>query len=285
MRKQEMRCSISNIAWDKTADEAMYDFMGQNGFQGLEIAPSRLFGEHPYACIEEASAYARRLEHSYGIEIVSMQSIWYGRGENLFSSEQERDCLMAYTKQAIAFAAAIGCKNLVFGCPRNRRIGQSRTRESALAYAAAFFSKLGEMAAENGVRIAIEANPAIYGTDFLNTTEEAAAFLHSIAQVTNLKPDEGLSLNLDLGTMIYHQESMEWLSQQEKTAGISHVHISEPLLNQIQQRALHKEVIDWLMKRNYRGYFSIEMGKRENLQEVKDAMLYVKGLFEEIDYE
>lgn len=54
--------------------------------------------------------------------MISMQSIWYGRTEKLFGTEEERNLLLDYTKSAVDFAAAIGCKNLVFGCPKNRCI-------------------------------------------------------------------------------------------------------------------------------------------------------------------
>ena len=46
--------------------------------------------------------------------VASMQSIWYQRTEKLFGSEAERETLLSYTKQAIDFAEAAGCPNLVF---------------------------------------------------------------------------------------------------------------------------------------------------------------------------
>ena len=35
--------AISNIAWHKEDDEAVYTAMQQAGFTGLEIAPTRIF--------------------------------------------------------------------------------------------------------------------------------------------------------------------------------------------------------------------------------------------------
>ena len=40
--------SISNIAWHKEDDEAVYTAMQQAGFTGLELAPTRIFSETPY---------------------------------------------------------------------------------------------------------------------------------------------------------------------------------------------------------------------------------------------
>ena len=39
--------AISNIAWHKEDDEAVYTAMQQAGFTGLEIAPTRIFPEKP----------------------------------------------------------------------------------------------------------------------------------------------------------------------------------------------------------------------------------------------
>ena len=37
------KLAISNIAWHKSDDEAVYTAMQQAGFTGLEIAPTRIF--------------------------------------------------------------------------------------------------------------------------------------------------------------------------------------------------------------------------------------------------
>ena len=49
-----MKLAISNIAWTKEKDESMYAHLLQKGFQGLEIAPTRLFSERPYEHLKEA---------------------------------------------------------------------------------------------------------------------------------------------------------------------------------------------------------------------------------------
>ena len=38
-----IQLSISNIAWDKADDEAVYTEMKAHGFTGLELAPTRIF--------------------------------------------------------------------------------------------------------------------------------------------------------------------------------------------------------------------------------------------------
>lgn len=112
-----MKFSISNIAWTAENDEAVYKMMKDKGFSGLEIAPTRIFPDNPYDHAIEARKWAERLFEEQGFKVSSMQSIWYGRQEKLFGTEDERTALIEYTKNAIDFAKEIGCGNLVFWMP------------------------------------------------------------------------------------------------------------------------------------------------------------------------
>lgn len=260
-----LKLSISNIAWPKEADEEMYGHLMRMGYSGLEIAPSRLFGDEPYTRIREAAQWARDLKRAYGLNVPSMQSIWYGRTENMFKSSREAEALLAYSQSAVEFAGAVGCKNLVFGCPRNRNM--ETPSEACLKEAETFFTRLGAMAAEQDTCFGIEANPEIYHTNYLNTTPDAVSLLSQLDV-------PGLGLNLDVGTMIYNKEAIEnirpWLPW------ISHVHISEPGLAKIERRALHISLLRELAKAGYSGYVSVEMAKCGSLQEVLEVMSYIK---------
>mgnify|MGYP001163163240 CR=1 FL=1 len=91
-----MKLAISNIAWSEKDDLKMYDFLKSNFFKRLEIAPTRLFPDNPYDNQEKAKDYLSMLILKYGLEICSMQSIWFGKTENLFSSDEERIELKLY---------------------------------------------------------------------------------------------------------------------------------------------------------------------------------------------
>ena len=88
-----MKLAVSNIAWTKENDEEMYAFLSSEKIDGLEIAPTRIFPETPYEKLEEASLFAAEIKRDYGLVIPSMQSIWFGRSENIFSSQEERNVL------------------------------------------------------------------------------------------------------------------------------------------------------------------------------------------------
>ena len=59
---------------------------------------------------------------------------------------------------------------------------------------------------------------------------------------------------------------------------MNHVHISEPYLKPIQHRSIHAELLSTLSENGYAGFVSIEMGKVDDLEEIRKAMLYVKEM-------
>lgn len=261
-----MKLAISNIAWAAEQDEAVYSLMQKYGFGGLEIAPTRIFPDAPYENIAEAKQWCKDLQEDYGFVVPSMQSIWFGRTEKVFGSNEERKALIEYTKKAIDFAAAIGCGNLVFGCPKNRVKPENADNAAAIE----FFRQAGEYAAQKGTVVAMEANPTIYGTNYINRTPEAFALIDEVGS-------NGFKLNLDVGTMIYNQEAVSELAG--KAEYINHVHISEPNLVLIEKRKLHQELADWLREVKYEDFVSVEIGRRDNLTDIENVLCYVKEVF------
>ena len=261
-----MKLSISNIGWGSINDTIVYELMKNHGFTGLEIAPTKIFPESPYERLDEAKTWAENLAKKSGFVIPSMQSIWFGRQEKIFGTEEERQILIEYTKKAIDFAEVIGCGNLVFGCPRNRNL----PAEVDASVAILFFKELGEYAIKHHTIIGMEANPPIYNTNYIIDTMSALKLIEEVAS-------EGFKLNLDVGTMIYNNEAVEELAG--KVDFINHVHISEPGLKMIEQRELHKELLYLLKRENYQGFVSIEMGKRDEIAEIEQSLKYVSEVF------
>ncbi len=261
-----MKLSISNIAWSSENDRLVYSIMKDNGFTGLEIAPTRVFPESPYDRLDEAGKMSSDLKETYGFVIPSMQSIWYGRNEKLFGSEEERNTLIQYTKKAIDFAEVIGCRNLVFGCPRNRNMPDG----ADCSIAVPFFKELGDYALLHNTVIGLEANPPIYNTNFINDTSSALDLISEVGS-------EGIKLNLDLGTVIANEEDVSVLVGRENL--LNHVHISEPMLKPIEERELHKELASILASCNYQGFVSIEMGKQDDMSLIESKIKYVSRIF------
>lgn len=261
-----MNLAISNIAWGKNEDESAYGLMQRYGFTGLEIAPTRVTPENPYDSIGVAVDFARTLRETYGFEIPSMQSILFGRSERLFGSPEERALLMDYLKKAVDFAAHIGCGNLVFGSPKNRIID----KKEDIAVAVEFFAEAGQYAARKSTTIAMEPNPVLYGTNFLNTTAEAIAFVRDVAS-------PGFRINLDFGTMIENQEDISLLNRGMSL--VNHIHISEPSLVPILERPEHQSLIKLCGDCGYTGFISIEMKQTDHcLEDIGKAMEYISRI-------
>ena len=261
-----MKISASNIGWKKEDDEFMYKWMNSNKIEGLEIAPTRIFAENPYDQLKEAKDWAKNLKEKWNLSIPSIQSIWYGRKENIFASEEERETLIDYTKRAIDFAHAIECSNLVFGCPRNRNMPQG----ADVCIAEEFFSKLGEYAKSCGSVLAMEANPPIYNTNFCNTTDEAIELIEKI-------DEPGFLLNLDVGTMIANDEDTDFLN--EHVSLINHVHISEPGLETIKERQLHNRIAKLLKDNAYTGFVSLEIKTQDDVINICKFIEYIASIF------
>ncbi|MBE5845241.1 MAG: sugar phosphate isomerase/epimerase [Butyrivibrio sp.] len=261
-----MKLSISNIGWAEENDAAVYSMMKKHGFVGLEIAPTRIFPEQPYNKLDDAREWADKLKAENGFVVPSMQSIWYGRTEKLFGTDEERSVLIDYTKKAIDFAETVGCKNLVFGCPRNRSIPDGADERITIK----FFKEIGDYAAEHGTVIGMEANPPIYNTNYINDTVSALELIEKVES-------EGFKLNLDVGTMVENGEDVNVLKRREKY--INHVHISEPGLKPIEERQLHRDLGALLKACNYNGFVSIEVGKQEKVENLENMMRYVEEIF------
>ena len=259
-----MKLSISNIAWSSENDQEMYAFLKQERFD-LEIAPTRIFLEDPYSDLNRASIFQKDLKSDFGLAIPSMQSICFGRSEAIFGTEEERKAIFDYTKKAIDFASAINCGNLVFGSPKNRIIGENQME---IAYE--FFKELGEYAKSKNTVLSMEANPEIYGTNFITTTAQAFDFVKEIK-------DSGIMVNVDLGTVINNEESLDTIEKNLNL--VNHIHISEPYLERIIPRKIHGELAAMLHQNAYSNYVSIEMKNQNNIELVKQTANYIKDSF------
>jgi len=263
-----MKLAISNIAWEASKDFEVYKLMEKYGFYGLEIAPTRLISDKPYDRIDEAEKLTGELKSLYNFEICSMQSILYGRTENIFESRESRKNITQYLIKAIDFAAAVSCRNMVFGCPKNRYM----TKEEDYEVAVDFFKELAEYALKKGTVISIEANPSMYGTNFINYTREAVGIVKDVNS-------KGFKVNLDFGTMIANGESVDEII--DHVDYINHVHISEPGLLPICQRREHRELASLLREKCYKGFVSIEMKKEEKdfPDNIERTMNYIAETF------
>lgn len=165
----------------------------------------------------------------------------------------------------------------MFGSPKNRALPDVSDR-SLWEQGIDFFRELGSYAREKNTAVGMEANPAIYDTNYINTTQEAVSLIREVGSA-------GFLLNLDAGAMIENREPVESLTGSARL--INHVHISEPFLKPVStdsgRRAFHGELAAFLRENGYQGYVSVEMGKTQDsagrISMLDEILAYGKEMF------
>lgn len=246
-----MKLAISNIAWSEN-HEFYYQLMCNNGFSGLEIAPTK-FDQDPYNKLNLALDIKKNLLDRYNLPIISMQSLLFGtEGLMLFHNQESRANLKTYLKKAIIYAKTINCPVLVFGNPKNRIMEKP---SSDYAIAVDFFKELGDFAEQYNTCLCIEPNPKEYGTNFINTVLEANQLVDDVKS-------SGFGMIIDTGTMIMNNDQPRLVL--EVLANTKHIHISMPFLKPLNWQVSSYEIwfkqfLVFIKNSVYNKFVSIEM--------------------------
>ena len=260
-RVPDMTLAISNIAWaPKELDDALA-IVQEAGARGLEIAPGLSFPDEADAFEPSPGAVSALLEKlsAYGVELVSMQSLLFGvNGAKLFGTPAETDAFQHGIGRAIGLAGILAIPNLVMGSPKNRAIPEGMDRDAAWQQARDTFRQLGDQAAEAGTVIALEPNPAAYGTNFMTHIHEAGEFCRFVCH-------PAVTVNFDIGAMQMNGEFDEAADRFDAISDVvSHVHISEPQLAPAPRDADGlKGLAAHLIGAGYDRWMSIEMRRVE----------------------
>lgn len=267
-----MRLAVSNIAWRLEEADAALDCLQALGVAGLEIAPGLTFPGEPDPVRPSPSAvdaWTVGLERR-GLTLASMQSLLFGRTEAaLFGDDDGRRAFEAGLEAAIDLAARLDCPNLVLGSPAARRIPNGMDARTAEAIALEVIGRLGDRCSQVGSILSLEPNPAIYGTNFLNTWGETLAFVRTLDH-------PAVRLNLDIGALIVNGETEAVIDSLPLAIDrIGHVHISEPgLAAAPADPAALSPLFAALQRQGHDGWVSIEMrsGDGDNLETLRSSV-------------
>ena len=218
-----MKLSVSNIAWAHGERLQAYALLQRAGITGLEVAPGILFADEPDVFDPSPDAARRAIQEiaGAGLQLTSMQAILFGvEGAALFGAAEDRARFDRSMRRAIAFANRFNIPNLVFGAPRQRVVPQGMPQATAWDLALEQFGPWAKAAQAAGTTLSVEANPAAYGTNFLNTFGETLDFVDRLAE-------PAVKVVLDTGAVRMNQDSFDLAAVISK---IGHVHLSEPLL-------------------------------------------------------
>lgn len=251
-----MKLAVSNIAWPQAQDAAVAEVLKDLGISGIEIAPTKIW-PHPLNATETEIDDYRSFWKDRGIAIVAAQALLFGKPElTLFESTETRQQTFDYLAGIVRLCARLGAEALVFGSPKNRRVG-SLPHHEASRNAVEFFSRVGEIAANTGTCIVMEANPPDYGADFVTRAAEAFELVERVNH-------PGFRLHLDTGCMTLAGDPIGRTFDRGFTL-LKHFHVSEPNLDPpvTSGRVDHAEFAAELQLHGYSGWVSLEMREQQ----------------------
>lgn len=252
-----MDVAISNIAWSPEDRLPIYAALCDRGVRGLEFAPGLLFHDDrdPFAPSPAALRRVRTELDAAQLTLVSMQSLLYGTTDAvLFGDEHQRRTFIESITRAIGLAGLLAVPNLVMGSPKNRIRPDDMSEDDADRIAVDVFRQLGDVAARHGTVLALEPNPAEYGTNFLTTFPDAKAFRDRVGHPS-------VTVNLDLGAL-HMTGDFGRLDEflQGALDAVSHLHVSRPHLSPAPHDTDEAASIRRAVERSdYSGWVSIEM--------------------------
>jgi D-psicose/D-tagatose/L-ribulose 3-epimerase len=263
-----VKLAMSAIAWEPPHDEAAARILREHGFEGVELAPTKIF-PRPDAAEDAEIAACRAAWETRALPIVALQALLFGRPDLTVFGEA-RESTLAYLSRVARLGARLGAGALVFGSPRNRARGKLPMAE-AWRSAVSFFRALGSAAAEAGTCVCIEPNPPRYGADFVTTSEEALRLVEEVAS-------PGFGLHLDAACALLAGEHFP-ASLRASAPVLRHVHLSEPDLAPVRARgSLDLPAIAAALRDiGYRGWVSVEM-KPAGLEAVRAAAAFASSL-------
>jgi sugar phosphate isomerase/epimerase len=250
-----MRLAISNIAWPLSEEDHVAELLQRAGVAGIEIAPTKIWPAPLEASELELEAY-RAFWQARGVSIVAAQSLLFGKPElTIFEDAETRSRTLAYLQGMTRVCARLGCQALVFGSPKNRRIGGLPIVQ-ARAIAQEFFGHLAESAEREGTAVVLEANPPAYGADFITRAADAIDLVKRVNH-------PGLRLHLDTACMTLAGDPIA----ETIAAGrdyLWHLHISQPFLAPVAADGIdHRAFAQALREQGYARWVSIEMREPE----------------------
>jgi D-psicose/D-tagatose/L-ribulose 3-epimerase len=242
------KLSVSNLAINPLASlEDTISFLLENGISGIEVAPTKYWGDLDQLNWFEVEKFSQKIKAS-GLSVSGLQSLMFNRPDlNLFDRETWVDLRKHFTL-LIELSKFLGSEILVFGSPKNRRRGSLSKFESD-CLAKEFFMSIDELLSSNSITVTIEPNSKDYNCDWVNTYKESveiASFLNS----------PWFAPQIDTGSQASQGEDVV---VSFRSALPAHIHVSEINLGPITNDMFHSRFGEQIRNSNYQGWVVLEM--------------------------
>lgn len=263
--------AISNLAWPAQEDDAALTLAAELGFDGIELAPAKVFGDLGTVGPDRIATYRRRLA-GMGLAVPALQGLLFGvSGVHLFADVESRARMAAHLRRVAAIAGDLGAGACVFGAPALRDPGTLPPAD-AHAIAVDFLRGLAPHFAAAGSRLCFEASPARYGCRFVTSTQQAFVLVDAVDAA-------GIALQFDTGTVFINGEDTAITARVAHRIG--HLHVSEPDLAPVGTGNIdHAPLAAALGATGYRGFVSIEMKAAPDWRAaVRQAYNFVENVY------
>jgi sugar phosphate isomerase/epimerase len=269
-----MRIAISNLAWDVNDDESVLEAMLEAGIHGVEIAPTKVWSSPDTVKESDAKRY-REFWGARGIQVIAMQALLFGRADlTIFGKPDVRRKTLDYLAKMVYLGELLGAHILVFGSPKNRKVG-ALSGEMIDSIAIPFFQEIGTIASDHHLIFCLEPNPPIYGCDYITTLSDGVRLVQKVQR-------EGFGLHLDAAGMTLSGEALG--ANAENAIRIAkHFHISDVDLAPVGSGTVdHLKLASILRKMKYEQWTSIEMRAStgsDNVNQIRKALRFAKDTY------
>ena len=279
---------ISNITNNGISWKQFYEIMKLKKIFNIELALTKYY---TWQELFDYPEYINNIKNDIAaanINIYSLQSITYGILGSIFDNIETYDKIKNHIFRVIDIATILGVKNLVFGCPKNRKIpllslfSNSNNLSSLNNKYDVIFKKfmveLGEYIGSREIIISIENNSKKYDCNYLNTLDEVVKIVKFIGH-------SKIKMMVDIGNCIMENESINEINNliAENINIINHIHISMPFLTPLHSvlDTTLKTInifIQHLSKIKYDKYFSLEFINNNNNDKIIENELKILNL-------
>jgi sugar phosphate isomerase/epimerase len=252
-----MNLGISNIAWDFSDDELVYEFLYNNNVGFLEVAPARINPNINSGLPFNLQIFQDKFD-SYKLNVRSAQAILFGTNDLSIFHRHTWNDFYKHLNLIFKFCNVMGISKIVFGSPKSRKFNNSYSISKNVEEASIFFTEVSKIAQQYNLLILVEANPKQYDCDFLNSHEEVGNFISSLC-LDNIK------MQIDTGAALMNgQRDIDFLINGDFEC--KHVHLSLPFLNSNYDlhRSFFISFINKLIKIGYEELVIVEMKNAED---------------------
>jgi sugar phosphate isomerase/epimerase len=242
-----MKLALSNLAWESETSDLIFNTIKSQNINNIECVLTKI--NHWSKLNNDDIFKFKEKLNDIKIYPESIQSLFYNSGcEDITETKK----IINHFNKVIDYAKILNSKILVFGSPnlRKRKIGWEKSINT-------IFKEIDDSLNNTNIKIAIEPNSSIYGSEFFVNIFEIVQFI------------EKNKFN-NIGTMIdTHNIMLENKSPINELNDffnyIIHIHISEKKLKNIKNIKQHLNLADKINELNYDGIITYEVKNNKNL--------------------